>query len=173
MLASSTIERSSYSLISCFEEKGIIFLINCCHLLNIHTIGLKRYIINFKKGAVDLAKASGEILARSFGVISPNNSKRTVVTIVAIVAPYVGDNWTKNRVAIAELAIFTKLFPIKIVDNKESNLLCKFKASLAFLLPFSASFCRRMRLTDVKAVSEEEKNAENKTKMIKNKILLI
>ena len=130
-------------------------------------------MIIFKKGAVALAKASGEIFARSFGVISPKSNKRTVVTMVAILAPYVGDNRIKNKVAIDELAIFTKLFPIKIVDNKESNCFCKFKAFFAFLSPFSDSVCSRMRLAEVKAVSEEEKKAENIINRIKKIKLFI
>ena len=44
-----------------------------------------------------------------------------VVNIVEIDAPYVGNKSKKNMVAIAELAMFTKLFPIKIVDNSESK----------------------------------------------------
>ena len=48
------------------------------------------------------------------------------MTMVAIVAPYVGDNLRKKIVAIDDAAMFTKLFPIKIVDSKDSNFPCKF-----------------------------------------------
>src|SRR5699024_12532184 len=79
--------RSSSSLIVSLFDNGTNFLMKCCHWFKIHTIGFKRDIIIFKKGAVAFAKFSGEIFARSFGVISPKSNKRTVVIIVAILAP--------------------------------------------------------------------------------------
>ncbi|GEN91084.1 hypothetical protein TK11N_13690 [Tetragenococcus koreensis] len=67
--------------------------------------------------------------------------------------------------------MFTKLFPIKTVDNNGPNFSCNFIASSALLSPSLASFFKRIVLNEVKAVSEDEKYAE-KSKQIKNKMML-
>ena len=68
-------------------------------------------------GAANIAKPSAESLDKLFGVISPNISTSTVITIVDTVGPYTGYNLVKSTVASDADAIFTILFPIRIVDK--------------------------------------------------------
>ena len=55
-----------------------------------------------------------------FGEISPKTSTTTVITAVAIVAPYFGYSCMKNTVARDDIAMFTILFPTRMLDSSMS-----------------------------------------------------
>ena len=90
------------------------------HCANIQFIGVRIILSRFITGAAKEAKVSGCSLARLFGVISPKVKTVTVVTIVEIVAPYCPYRFINKTVATAVLAIFTRLFPTKIVESRLS-----------------------------------------------------
>ena len=74
-------------------------------------------IKSLKNGALNRANASGCSLARFLGEISPKISTMTVITAVDTDTPASPSTWVNTIVAREALAIFTILFPIKIVDS--------------------------------------------------------
>ena len=66
------------------------------------------------------AKPSGFLLARIFGVISPNVMMMTVMMSVAIHAPASPMRETAMTVATADDAMFTRLLPMRIVMSASS-----------------------------------------------------
>ena len=169
--ASSTNDNNSASLIVYADSTGINRLTKFCHLFNNQINGFNTNINALNIGCENIATFSGASFANNFGAISPKNNNNKVVTIVAIAPPYVGKIATKNIVATAEPAILTKLFPIKMVDNNDSNCCCNFNVFSARLSPSSLLFFNRTALAEVKAVSLEEKKADKIIQIIKIKIL--
>jgi hypothetical protein len=83
-----------------------------------------------------------------------------------------------NKTVESEAApIFTKLFPIKIVEKNDSGFSNIFSNIRAFLFFFLTLRCSLILLRDNNAVSAEEKNALKKTNKIKietyNNIMVI
>ena len=66
-----------------------------------------------------------------------------------------------------DAAIFTMLFPIKIVLSIFRELFKTLSRIMALLSPSSTSILKRTLLMVVRAVSAEEKNAENNNKINK------
>ena len=104
-----------------------------------------------------MAKLSGLSFARLLGEISPKIKTTIVATIVERVAPYSGLSSRKIAVATAVRPIFTRLFPIRIVESRLSYLLYMASTLLALLSPSAARFFILILLMDVKEVSVAEK----------------
>ena len=75
---------------------------------------------NFKIGAIAIEILSAFSLAILLGEISPNNSTKTVITIVAMVTPLFPIKRVNNTVAKEEERILEILLPTRIVDNNSS-----------------------------------------------------
>ena len=120
-VASSTIESNSSSVIPSASEDLKINDNNFFHKPNRKLNGVSTLTNIFKIGAENIANFSGDSFAILFGEISPKISTTIVVTAVDTLGPASSPNiLTKSTVAKDALAIFTILFPIKIVDNKLS-----------------------------------------------------
>ena len=105
-----------------------------------------------------------------FGVISPNIKTSTVINPVAMATPCAPNIAVNNEVVIDVAAILTILFPINIDVN---NLLESSIRVLTNLAPFtpSSSICLIfILLSDIKAVSEAEKNPDPINKIINKTI---
>ena len=76
------------------------------------------------------------------------------------------NNSVVNVVARAEAEILTMLFPIKIVLKSLPGFSVTCKTFAALLLPSSANVFSLILLTVVRAVSDEEKNAESNNRTI-------
>ena len=86
----------------------------------------------------------------------------TVITAVDTVAPRCSrlrlfKRCVKKIVPMDARAIFTILFPMRIVERRRSYLSSSFSASFAFLLPFSARVLSLVLLKEENAVSVAEK----------------
>ena len=119
--ASSTMDNSSSSVIP-LSSVGLIIMDNIFfHCPNRKLNGVSSTISTFRKGAENMANFSGDSFAILFGVTSPKIKTIIVVTAVDTLGPTSSpSNFTKSTVAKDALAIFTILFPIRIVDNKLS-----------------------------------------------------
>ena len=71
---------------------------------------------------------------------------------------------TKTEVAIEAAAAFTRVFPIRIVARRSSTLAAIFRTSFAFLLPVFSRCLSLYGVEDIKAVSDDEKNALRRRK---------
>ena len=67
-----------------------------------------------------MAKRSGASLAILLGEISPKSSTRAVITTVDIVTPFLPKYEVKITVDNEAEAIFTTLFPIRMVESSLS-----------------------------------------------------
>lgn len=129
--------------------------------------GVNSLTINCTLGATDNAIFSEFFTATDLGVISPKIKTNNVTIPVAIPTPVLPNNSMLKEVAIEEAKIFTKLLPTKIELNSLFGSSIKDRTILAFLLPSSDKCFIRMILTDVKAVSEDEKNADSTRQIMK------
>lgn len=112
------------------------------------------------------ASLSELAVAIFLGVTSPKIRTTIVRTIGEITAPFGPNTSVKNIVAIVVVTIFTILFPIRIVVSTLVILSTSFFRMWEFLTPFF-SICLILKvLILVRAVSDEEKNAENITPKI-------
>jgi len=109
------------------------------------------------------AISSACIDATVFGTISPN----IIINKVSIPTPTLINMSLKRLcvkiVAIDEAAIFTMLFPISTVLSIFLELFSTLFKTIAFLFSSSTRVLSLILLTVVKAVSADEKNAENKS----------
>ena len=110
------------------------------------------------------AKARARRLAFFFatilGMVSPKMMTLTVTMTVAIQvssSPKAVMAMTEPR---EEMAMFTKLLPMRMAERASSNWSMMRTARAASLEPSSAWFSRRMRLAEEKAISDPEKKAE-------------
>ncbi len=87
-----------------------------------------------------------------------------VVNTVARARPEVPKAAVDTAAAREAVAIFTTLFPIRMVDRASSKCSSSRRARWAFRLPLLAWFFSRSLLEPVKAVSEAEKKAEKEMK---------
>ena len=117
---SSTMVISSSSVIPPDGCKRNTFFRSFFHCLNIQLIGHKIIMKNFKIGAIAIEILSAFSLAILLGEISPNNSTKTVITIVAMVTPLFPIKRVNNTVAKEEERILAILLPTRIVDNNSS-----------------------------------------------------
>ena len=90
-------------------------------------------------------------------------STTTVTTTVDIVAPPSPSIFTNITVAIDDIAIFTILFPIRIVESSLSYSSNRSHTSFAFLFPSLAINFNFVILTLENAISVAEKNADPAT----------
>lgn len=109
-----------------------------------------------RKGAENTAKRSGQSFAIFWGEISPKISTTTVTTTVDTVAPISPQRRTNNTVPKEAVAIFTILFPIRIVKISLSYCSESLHARIALRLPFSAKVFSLVRFSDENAVSVAE-----------------
>ena len=171
--ASSTMVIISSSVIFSSELSFRIFATSSFHFVNMKFTGVITTINLSRNGAEAIAKPSGISLAMLFGVISPKTSTTTVMTTVAIVAPYEPKIFTNRIVAIDVIAMLTILLPTSIVVSSLSYFSESFSTRSALRLPSPAIFLSRILLTEVKAVSVAEKYAENITSTIMMSTFLI
>ena len=122
--------------------------------------GVKSRVNRSRGRQDDSSTFSGNSLAKLLGEISPKIKITTVVTIVATVTPLEPRSWMKTTVAMEAAAMLTILLPTRIVDRTESKSSNSFRHSLARSSPLRAMFLRRILLTLVRAVSADEKKAE-------------
>jgi hypothetical protein len=111
--------------------------------------------------------------AYDFGIISAKTRMIRVVKIVddiSIILSSLMNTFVKKIVEIDAAAIFTTLFPIRIVAKNSSGFFRIDRSSRAFLPPFFALWLRWMELRERREVSAEEKNALNKTSSTKGNI---
>ena len=112
-------------------------------------------------------------IAKILGVTSENITIINVIKIVATETPKPPNSETSNSVIKAVAKILNRLLASKIpVINSSLNSLI-FKMKFAFLAPLSFCLCARCFDTAVKAVSEPEERADNKSKIIIAKIFII
>ncbi len=106
------------------------------------------------------------MVAKVLGEISPKISTSTVRIPVAIPAPALPKIFVARVVAREAEDRFTMLLPIRMALSilPESSVISS--TFFARLLPSSAMLLRRILLEVVKAVSAEEKNADNNNKTI-------
>ena len=93
------------------------------------------------------------------GVTSPKIKIVKVRTTVEIMAPLAPNKSVKNMVATVVVAIFTILFPIKMVVKTLPILSVSFLTKEEFSTPFSSICLILNTFKDVRAVSDEERNA--------------
>ena len=105
-------------------------------------------------------------VAMVFGVISPKISTRNVSIPVEYPINLLPKTSVQSAVVSAEAEMFTILFPINMALKSFAGLSVIFNTFFAGLLPSSALERSLILLTDVSAVSDEEKNAESKSKII-------
>ena len=114
--------------------------------------------------------ASGFFAAKFFGAISA----KIITRIVRINVPthtYSSPNsFITKYVKRAEAEIFTKLFPIKITPNTSLILFLKELTLLAAFCPLSAALSSFIWLIAVMEVSDPEKKADIKIRMIRTNI---
>ena len=96
-----------------------------------------------------------------FGVISPKSSTKRVNTPVAAPTAWLPNTSVTSTVSMEDAERLTTLFPIRMAPSILLWSLLAFKTQAAALSPLSARFRIRIRFTVVRAVSEEEKNAES------------
>jgi len=125
--------------------------------------GFKMKIKKRRTGAALKAVISGVSFANTFGEISQKSMRRTVITSVAMLTPLVPKTLMKSAVARAEEATLTALFPIKTVESILSYVSSILRARRALLL-FAARLLSFIWLSDEKAISHAEKNAEKHNK---------
>ena len=107
-----------------------------------------------------MANFSGFSLANSLGVISPNISTVTVMTIVeTVVASPASEviSLLKNTVLSDALRMLTMLLPTSMVESSLSNFSLSFNTASARLLPSCDMLRSLILLIDVKAISAPEK----------------
>ena len=122
--------------------------------------GVKSRVNRSRGRQDDSSTFSGNSLAKLLGEISPKIKITTVVTMVDTVTPLEPISWMKTTVAMEAAAMLTILLPTRIVDRTESKSSNSFRHSLARSSPLRAMFLRRILLTLVRAVSADEKKAE-------------
>ena len=105
-------------------------------------------------------------VAMVFGVISPKISTRNVSIPVEYPINLLPNTSVQSAVVSAEAEMFTILFPINMALKSFAGLSVTFNTFFADLLPSSALARSLILLTDVSAVSDEEKNAESISKII-------
>ena len=130
------------------------------HFENSQLIGVRRPMRKRMNGSENMAKRSGDSLARLLGLTSPKISTTIVMTTVETVAPYPAYSFTNSTVAIAVLAMFTRLFPTRIVERSVSYCSSSSSTFFARRFPSFAIFFSLIRFADVNAVSVAEKNPE-------------
>ena len=120
--------------------------------------GESKTINNRKKGVENIANRSGQSLAMLLGEISPKINTTTVTTAVDTVAARSASaiSFKNSMVPMDAKAMFTILFPMRMVDNSLSYPSAKIRVFSAFLLPFSAKAFRRVLFRQEKAVSVAE-----------------
>lgn len=87
---------------------------------------------------------SGCCWAAVFGSTSPKIKTKIVMTTVATTGPLAPKSCVKNTVATAEEAMFTILFPIKILEITSWGFSKSFKTVMLFLSPSVARWRRRI-----------------------------
>src|SRR5690606_4299195 len=115
------------------------------------------------RGAMRSASESAKRAANDFGMISPKVMTVTVMKAVAMPAPGGPHTRMAMTVASADAEMLTTLFPIKMVAINLFGFSRRSDSIWARASPLSASERRRNRLTERRAVSEAEKNAEPKS----------
>ncbi len=85
---------------------------------------------------------------------------------MAIPAPALSNKSVANIVAIEDAEMLTTLLPIKIALNIFPEFSITQPRVMAFLFPSSIKVRTRIRFTVLKAVSEDEKKADNANKTI-------
>ena len=104
--------------------------------------------------------------AIDFGVISPKINTITVSPNVTIPTPPSPHLATAIDVANEDAPIFTILFPINIAPNNLLGSSISFSTNFAPLTPSSTICLTLILLKDIKAVSDIEKNADRKSRII-------
>ena len=128
--------------------------------------GVKIILKNLIGLATFRDNTSGFAVAIFLGVTSPKIRTTIVKIIGEITAPLGPKTSVKKIVAMVVVTIFTMLFPIRIVVSTLVILSTNFLRIWEFLTPFF-SICLILNvLILVRAVSDEEKNAENTTPKI-------
>ena len=115
--ASSIMVISSSSVMLLSPEDLNIFDSSALSPIKAKLNGARITVKNLSIGAENIAKLSAFSFAMLLGDISPNIRTATVMTTVEIVTPFTGKYFVNTIVAIEAEAMFTILFPIRIVDS--------------------------------------------------------
>ena len=129
--------------------------------------GVNRKTSTLSRPEQSMAYFSGASLATLFGITSPKIRITMVVKTVASASPDGPKAAVETAAARDAVAMFTTLFPIRMVDRASSKWFSSRRAFRAFLLPPLAWFFSRSLLEPVRAVSEAEKKAEKEIKTIR------
>ena len=108
---------------------------------------------------------SEDRVAEVFGVISPKIRIKKVIIPVAAPTISFPNSLDDKRVVKEEAYIFTMLFPIRIAPSILPGSPVTFRTMAARESPASANVLMRILFTVVRAVSDDEKNAERATKI--------
>lgn len=109
---------------------------------------------------------SALMVAMVFGVTSPKISIKNVRIPVAIPAPVFPKRWMARDVEMEDAERFTILFPIRMADNIFPGFPVTCNTRAARLSPLSARVRIRIWFTVVRAVSDDEKNADRHSRII-------
>ena len=130
------------------------------HCVNKALSGVSSTVSTRREGVSARATVSAFCLARHLGEISPKISTTTVITTVDSVTPASLKKCTNTTVAIEAAAMFTILFPIRMVESRVSYCSDRRRAADARLFPACAWLFSRMRFRLENAVSDDEKYAD-------------
>lgn len=111
-------------------------------------------------------------IANVFGVTSPNNKSRKVITPIAIPIPFSPHISMDTDATKVDAAIFTNILPIRTAESNRTGFCNKDLIALV-LLPLSSIFRRVKEFREKRAVSEPEKKAESMSRINTKKILYI
>ena len=136
-------------------------------IFKINIIGVKINTQNLIGFITKIEIFSEFLVAKVFGVISPNINIIIVRIPVAIPTPWLLNLSIAIAVAIEEAPILTRLLPINIALNSLAGSSKTFCISLAFFIFSSIIVLSLILLRDVKAVSDIEKKADKEIKIIK------
>ena len=137
------------------------------NLLIMKMTGVRIFIRTSMIPAIARAMESALIVASVFGVTSPKIRIRKVSIPVAIPAPTLPKYCIVREVAREEADRLTILLPIRMAESILPESSVTRRTLSARLLPDSDRVRMRILLTVVRAVSDDEKNAESSSKSIK------
>jgi len=124
-------------------------------------------------GATMSALFSVCFVASILGVISQKIKRKNVVQKVAITVPQLKPNiGIHNPVTIADMAVFTKSFPMTMAAMNLSNFVVKFWMLCALLIPFETIWRSLSLLKAIIEVSETAKKKDNTANIIKIVIMI-
>ena len=137
-------------------------------LLMINITGVSTTMSTDIKPAIESEILSAFMVASVFGETSPKISMRNVSIPVATPAPTLPNSLMASDVVSDDAERFTMLLPIRMAESIFGEFSVTLSTFSAFLLPASARVLMRILFTVVRAVSEDEKNAESANNINKN-----